>query len=122
MSKQAILLYTCEAQSEWKDWMERVWLDKGKYKDPFVGVAGHMSADVSSMPRSNEATALMIAARNRRRPRRKGWRYQEDYHQFTFDEADNAFNNSEPIYMSGECFRAGSSLITPRFALSRSIS
>ena len=61
------------------------------------------------MPRSNEAIALMTAARNRRRPLRRGWRYQEDYHQLTFGEAGDAFDNSEPIFISGECFRAGSS-------------
>ena len=80
--KHAIKLYHCQDQSEWKDWMDRVFNEQGVYRDPFVGVAGHTSTDLASMSmsKSREATVLLEAVRNRRRPNRFGWRYPEDYH------------------------------------------
>ena len=47
--------------------------------------------------------------RNRRRPNRFGWHYPEDYEPVGVDKDGNTYNNSEPIHVSGECFRAGSS-------------
>ena len=36
-AKRAISLYACKEQSEWKDWMERSFLEKDVYLDPFRG-------------------------------------------------------------------------------------
>ena len=107
--KKALELYTCQAQSEWKDWMDRVFNERGVYRDPFVGIAGHMSADVESMPPSQEAQALLSAVRNRRRPNRHGWNYKEDFERYLFDVEGNAFDTAEPRFVAAECFRAGSS-------------
>ena len=61
--------------------MDRVFNEQGVYRDPFVGAAGHTSTDLASMSmsKSREATVLLEAVRNRRRPNRFGWHYPEDY-------------------------------------------
>ena len=109
--QRAIQLYTCEEQSEWKDWMDSVFNEQGVYRDPFVGAAGHTSTDLASMSmsKSRDPTVRLEAVRNRRRPNRFGWRYPEDYEPVGVDKDGNTYNNSEPTHVSGECFRAGSS-------------
>ena len=97
--KKALELYTCRAQSEWKDWMDRVFNERGVYRDPFVGIAGHSSADVESMPPCQEAQAILSAVRNRRRPNRHGWNYKEDFERYLLDEEGNAFDTAEPRFI-----------------------
>ena len=86
--RHAIQLYHCQDQSEWKDWMDSVFNEQGVYRDPFVGAAGHTSTDLASMSmsKSREATVLLEAVRNRRRPNRFGWHYPEDYNPVRVDE------------------------------------
>ena len=96
--------------------------EQGVYRDPFVDAAGHTTADLdsTSMPKSREATVLLEAVRNRRRPNRFGWHYPEDYNPVGVDKHGNTYSNSEPTHVSGECFRAGSSFFhTSRLALPR---
>ena len=86
--RQAIQLYQCQEQSEWKDWMDSVFNEQGVYRDPFVGAAGHTSTDLASMSmsKSREATVLLEAVRNHRRPNRFGWHYPEDDHPVGVDK------------------------------------
>ena len=88
--KKALELYTCRAQSEWKGWMDRVFNERGVYRDPFVGIAGHMSAD-EPMPPCQEAQAILSAVRNRRRPNRHGWNYKEDFERYLLDGGRQRF-------------------------------
>ena len=91
--------------------MDSVVNEQGVYRDPFVGAAGRTSTDLASMSisKSREATVLLEAVRNRRRPNRFGWHYPEDYEPVGVGKDGNTYNNSEPTHVSGECFRAGSS-------------